>query len=176
MDTRNKIFLAVGAVAIVAAAAIGAVKIIGNEGDSATASTQSTVSSSTSSTPTSSDSTSSTSSTATDSTSQSTTSTSSSGYADGDYTAKASYYVPHGSNSISVKLTIKDGKVTAVTTDDTYSDHESAYYIDSFNSEIKGVVVGQSLDSLSLSRVGGASLTTEGFNQALDSIISSAKA
>jgi len=167
MDTRNKLFLAVGSVAIVAAAAIGVVKIIGTDSKSAVTPAQSSVA-------TASPTVSSTPTTATAPTS--TGSASSSGYKDGDYTANASYRVPHGNNTISVKLTIKDGKVAAVTTNDDYTDGESAYYVDSFNTEIKGAVVGQSLDGMSLSRVGGASLTTEGFNQALDSIVSAAKA
>ena len=173
MDGRNKLFLAVGAVAIVAAAAIGVVKIIGKESEGTATSTQSKVTS-VASTPSSAAS----SATAAPSTSSSSTTSSvtTGTYKDGDYSATAAYRVPHGSNSIAVKLTIKDGKVAAVTTNSDYSDGESSYYIDSFASEIKGAVVGQSLDGLSLSRVGGASLTTEGFNQALDSIASQAKA
>jgi hypothetical protein len=48
-------------------------------------------------------------------------------------------------------------------------------YIDSFDSSIKSVVIGKSLD-MSLSRVGGASLTTHGFEDALATIANQAKA
>jgi len=167
MDTRNKLFAAVGAVAIVAAAAIGVVKIIGTESGGEAVSTQSKTTSASSITP------STASSTAAGPVATSGGATTA--YRDGEYTANAGYRVPHGSNTISVTLTIKDGKVAAVTTKDDYTDSESAYYIDSFASEIKGVVVGEPLDGLRLSRVGGASLTTEGFNQAMATITSAAK-
>lgn len=161
MDEKNKVFLAVGAVAIVAAAAIGAVKIIGNSHERVTTPASTTNVSQNTSAPTKS--------------SAGAPMASAGSYKDGEYTAQGAYSVPGGNNSISIKLTIKDGKIAAVMTDDKYAERESSYYIDSFNSAIEGAVVGQPLDGLSLSRVGGASLTTQGFNQALDSIIASAK-
>lgn len=111
-------------------------------------------------------------------TSSTTASTStSSGYKDGTYTAAASYSVPRSSNTIDVSLTVKDGVVTAVKTSHNYSDRESGMYIDSFDSSIQSSVVGKSIGSLtSLSRVGGASLTTYGFEDALATIANQAKA
>jgi uncharacterized protein with FMN-binding domain len=89
---------------------------------------------------------------------------------DGIYTASASYYVPRGSNTISVNITIKNDIITAVTSDDKYSDGTSAEYIDSFKSELSSAVVGKSITGLNISRVGGASLTSDGFNKTLDII------
>jgi|JI10StandDraft_1071094.scaffolds.fasta_scaffold366592_2 uncharacterized protein with FMN-binding domain len=105
-------------------------------------------------------------------------SASSSGYKDGTYSASASYTVPHGySNDLLVKLTVANGVVSSVSTDNTYSDRESQMYVDSFEREIKSAVVGKSLSSLtSLSRVGGASLTTYAFDDALATIANQAKA
>ncbi|MFZ1249342.1 MAG: hypothetical protein WAQ24_03390 [Candidatus Saccharimonadales bacterium] len=105
-----------------------------------------------------------------------TTSATSSGYKDGQYTASTSYDVPHGSNSLSVNLTLADGKVTAVKVNNTYGDRESALYIDSFQGELRSTVVGKAIASLSPSRIGGATLTTDAFAQALDSIARQAKA
>lgn len=117
----------------------------------------------------------------TTSTTQSTTASSNSnGYKDGSYSATASYSVPHGySNDITVKLTLANGVVSAVTTDNSYSssDRESGMYIDAFENAIESAVVGKSLDSLtSLGRVGGASLTTYAFDDAITTIANQAKA
>ncbi len=106
-----------------------------------------------------------------------TSSATTSGYKDGTYTATASYYVPHGQNNISVKIVIKNGVVSSVTPTHDYADGESQMYTGSFNDSISGKVVGKDISSLaSLSRVGGASLTTEGFDQAIQAIISQARA
>ena len=58
-----------------------------------------------------------------------------------------------------------------------YQDHESQMYVSSFDDYISGKVVGKNISTLtSLSRVGGASLTTEGFDQAIQTIAAQAKA
>ena len=110
--------------------------------------------------------------------STSTTPATTSGYKDGNYSATASYTVPRGyENSITVTLTVKDGLVTAAKSTHTYTDHESAMYIDSFDGSIQSSVVGKTIRSLSsLSRVGGASLTTSGFDDAITTIATRAKA
>jgi hypothetical protein len=70
---------------------------------------------------------------------------------------------------------MKNGVISALKTSHSYGDRESGMYIDSFDSSIKSVVIGKSLD-MSLSRVGGASLTTHGFEDALATIANQAKA
>ncbi len=101
----------------------------------------------------------------------------SSGYKDGTYIASANYSVPHGNNSIGVSITLSNGVVSAVKTTHDYADRESGMYVDSFDSSINSVVTGKSLEILtSLSRVGGASLTTFGFEDAVASIANQAKA
>lgn len=99
----------------------------------------------------------------------------STGYKDGTYTASASYMVPHGQNNIQVSLTLSGGKLSSVSTTDSYSDRESAMYIDSFKSALSAQIVGQPLSDISPSRIGGASDTTKGFNDALDIIRNEAK-
>lgn len=175
---HDKLFMAVGG-AVVASVAIatGAYLFVGGDDTklpSASTPTTTTASDATAST---SEVTTSTStpnvSAQTNSTTQSTTT---SGYKDGTYSATASYYVPRGSNGITAKVTIANGKISSVTTNHTYADRESGMYIDSFDAAIKNAVVGQSADGLSLGRIGGATLTTDGFNDALTQIVTQAKA
>lgn len=110
------------------------------------------------------------------STSTTPTASSSSSYNDGQYTAKTTYYVPHGTNTLSATVTIASGKVTAVKVSHDYSDNESGMYIDSFESAIQEAVVGKTISGLSLSRIGGASLTTQAFDDVIATIESNAKA
>lgn len=99
-----------------------------------------------------------------------------SGYKNGTYTATVSYSVPKGAtNQIAVQATISDGKITAVSSKDTFSDRESGDYIDSFESSLKADVVGQPLSGFSASRIGGASLTTYAFEEAIQKIATQAK-
>ena len=167
MDTRNKIFLTIGGVAIIGAALVGGAALFSQGSMAPSQTTPATTQSA--STTASSD------TTATTAASQSAAAPAGS-FKDGQYSASASYRVPHGSNTISVSLTVKDGKVTVVKNSQNYTDHESRSYIDSFESEISSAVVGQPLGSTNLSRVGGASLTTAAFNDALSQIASDAKA
>lgn len=102
---------------------------------------------------------------------------STSSYKDGTYSATANYSVPHGGqNSIKVTITIKDGSVASVKTAHDYADRESGMYIDSFDSSIESVVVGKALSSTYTGRVGGASLTSSAFDQALQTIRQDANA
>ena len=94
-----------------------------------------------------------------------------SGYKDGTYTASSRYHVPHGgTNTMSATVTIASGRITAVKTNDTYTDGESAMYVDSFDTSANSSVVGTSLANASFSRIGGASLTTSAFDSVLDTI------
>jgi uncharacterized protein with FMN-binding domain len=97
-------------------------------------------------------------------------------YKDGTYSASASYFVPHGDQSIQVTLTVKSGVVTSATVQNSESDPTSANYQEGFASEYKSLVVGQKLAGLNLAGVAGASDTTQGFDQAVSQIQSQAKA
>ena len=163
MDTKRKVFVVLGSVAVIAVAgATAGALFFGGDSTTVPSSGSSLVSDSTSSTDAS--------STGSDQTSTTTTPTTGT-YADGTYTASASYRVPHGySNSIRTNLTVKDGTVTAVDVQNDASDRESESYIDWFEQELESEVVGKSLADLSPSRIGGASLTTDAFDQTLDTI------
>lgn len=100
----------------------------------------------------------------------STNNTTSSTYSDGQYSSDINYSVPGSQNTISVTLTINSDTITDITVNDSYSDRESDRYITGFESSIESKVVGKKISNISLSRVGGASLTTNAFNRALNNI------
>ena len=87
------------------------------------------------------------------------------------YTGSGTYLTPARTNhKIDVSLTVEDGIVTAA--DVIYDGGEgfSNPNQERFDGAFEAQVVGKSLDSISLSRVGGASLTSEAFNQAVVAI------
>lgn len=171
MDTKNKIFVVIGSAALIAAAGYGAVTLLSG-GDRPSYGATNSVST-TNSTSTASN-TQTTNTTATTSSGDSSSATS---YKDGTYTASSSYNVPHGGqNSIKATITISGGKITAASATNSYTDRESAMYIDSFNSYVNSDATGQSLAGYSPSRIGGASLTTYAFSNAIDTIRAQAKA
>jgi uncharacterized protein with FMN-binding domain len=110
-------------------------------------------------------------STSTDSsTDTSTGSASSAEYADGTYTADGSYQTPETVEEISVTLTIADGLVTEVEVTGDPQARESEQYQGQFIDGISDEVVGKSLDEIDVSKVAGSSLTSGGFNKAVDAI------
>lgn len=97
-------------------------------------------------------------------------------YADGTYTAEGSYATPESVETITVTVTLADDVVTAVEVTGDPQKSESEQYQGQFIGGIADVVVGQDIDTLSVSRVAGSSLTSGGFNQAIDAIKSEAAA
>jgi uncharacterized protein with FMN-binding domain len=98
------------------------------------------------------------------------------GYKDGTYSADGSYVSPGGQEEIAVTITVKDDLITAVSVKTVAADAEGAQYEAQFASGISAVAVGKSLGSLSVGSVAGSSLTSQGFNRALETIQSKAKA
>ena len=87
------------------------------------------------------------------------------------YTAAITYRVPSPEqNSITVNLTVTDGVITAADVNNIANSPESKQYSSRFMSSYKTVVVGQKLSDISLTRVGGASLTSNAFNAAVNAI------
>lgn len=114
--------------------------------------------------------------TTTQTTTQSTQTTNTSGYKDGTYSATERYSVPHqGVNTMNLSVTVSAGKITAIVPNDTYTDGESARWIDSFEQSVSRAMVGQKLGTTSASVIGGASLTSGAFFSALDTITAQAK-
>lgn len=92
-------------------------------------------------------------------------------YVDGVYSADGSYVSPGGQETINVSLTLSDGVVTAVSVDNpTTRNSNSLKYQGEFIAGIADEVVGVAIDDLNVDRVGGSSLTSGGFNQAVESI------
>jgi hypothetical protein len=96
-------------------------------------------------------------------------------YKDGSFTANASYTDPGRKEyDIEVTLTIADDVVTAASVLYNGAAANTPNHT-RFENGYKQEVIGKSLDSISLSRVGGASLTTEAFNDAVATIKAEAK-
>jgi len=97
-------------------------------------------------------------------------------YADGTYTATGSYQTPESVEQVEVTITLDDGVITAVEVVGDPTRRESEEYQAQFIGGISDAVVGRSLDEISVSRVAGSSLTSGGFNQAVDEIKAEAAA
>jgi uncharacterized protein with FMN-binding domain len=91
-------------------------------------------------------------------------------YADGTYEADGSYTSPGGQEDIGVSITLEDDVVTAVTVTPHATSGNAKQFQGQFAGAIAGEVVGQDIDSLDVSRVAGSSLTSGGFNDALETI------
>jgi hypothetical protein len=92
------------------------------------------------------------------------------GYADGDYEAEGSYINPGGQSSVKVALTLSDGTISDVTVTPEATNGTSKQFQTKFAGGIADEVVGKSLDDLDVTKVAGSSLTSEGFNDAIDQI------
>jgi uncharacterized protein with FMN-binding domain len=88
-------------------------------------------------------------------------------FKDGSYTAKVSYLAPDTKNhDVTVTLTVQNDIVTDSTLVFGVSEGPTANYQSRFTAEYKTLVVGKSLSDIKLSRVSGASLTTNAWNSA----------
>jgi hypothetical protein len=97
-------------------------------------------------------------------------------YADGTYTEKGRYISPGGAESIEVTVTLEGDIITSASVKSNAISSDSKQYQAEFISGYKKLVVGKDIDEVSLSRVAGSSLTSNGFNEALELIKADAKA
>lgn len=98
-------------------------------------------------------------------------------YKDGTYTATGSYQTPGGRESIGVTITLaSDGTISDSSLQLSTSGGETQQFQSKFASGYKSQVVGKRIDEVSLSRVAGSSLTSRGFNSAIEDIETQAKA
>ncbi len=91
-------------------------------------------------------------------------------YADGSYTASGAYATPESVEEISVTVTLEGDVVTAVEVTGNPTQRESEQYQSQFIGGISDEVVGKDIDDLNVSRVAGSSLTSSGFNEAIEAI------
>lgn len=97
-------------------------------------------------------------------------------YKDGTYSVSGEYDSPGGMQSVGVQLTIQSGKVSAATVTEQATDGEAKEYQREFISGYKTFVIGKDINSIHLTQVSGSSLTSQGFNDALEQIKDQAQA
>jgi uncharacterized protein with FMN-binding domain len=91
-------------------------------------------------------------------------------YTDGTYTESADYTSPGGTETVEVTVTLADGIITEVEAVGDGDNPNSQRYQSEFSDGIADVVVGKSIDEISVDKVAGSSLTSSGFNDAIDAI------
>ncbi|MGM9474310.1 FMN-binding protein [Pseudarthrobacter sp. YS3] len=96
-------------------------------------------------------------------------------YRDGTYSADGTYVSPNGTETVGVELTLASGTVTAVNITQHPSNPNTRKFQGEFAGGIAGQIVGKSIDELNVSKVAGSSLTSGGFNKALETIKAEAK-
>lgn len=98
-----------------------------------------------------------------------------SGYQDGTYSADGNYVSPNGTETVGVELTLSGGTVSDVNITQHPSNPNTRKFQGEFAGGIAAQIVGKKLDELSVSKVAGSSLTSGGFNQAVEKIKSEAR-
>lgn len=96
-------------------------------------------------------------------------------YKDGTYTAEGAYLSPGGDESIVVSITVAHDTISDSTVQSGANDPTAIQYQADFINNYKPFVVGKPLNSVHVSVVSGSSLTSQGFNNALDQIKRQAK-
>ena len=92
------------------------------------------------------------------------------GYTDGEYTEKGDYQSPNGNEEVTVTVTLADDVITAVKVVGDGDNPNSKLYQGKFADGIGDVVVGKKIDDIKVDKVAGSSLTSGGFNDAIDAI------
>lgn len=93
-------------------------------------------------------------------------------YKNGTYRTQQSYRTPGGQYQMDLSVTVTNDKVTNTTL--SFGAGGGDGYSKRFNTSYQSQIVGQDLGTVSLSRVGGASLTTKAFNTVINTIKSQA--
>jgi uncharacterized protein with FMN-binding domain len=96
-------------------------------------------------------------------------------YKDGTYSADGTYVSPNGTETVGVELTLADGTVTGVNITQHPSNPNTRKFQGEFAGGIAAQIVGKNIDELNVSKVAGSSLTSGGFNQAVEQIKSEAQ-
>jgi uncharacterized protein with FMN-binding domain len=91
-------------------------------------------------------------------------------YVDGTYEASGQYQSPNGTETVEVTVTLASDIITAVEVVGLGESPTSKRYQGEFIDGIGEVVVGKDIDDISVSKVAGSSLTSGGFNAAIETI------
>ena len=96
-------------------------------------------------------------------------------YKDGTYSADGNYVSPNGTETVGVELTLAGGTVKDVNITQHPSNPNTRKFQGEFAGGIASQIVGKNIDELKVSKVAGSSLTSGGFNQAVEQIKSEAQ-
>ena len=96
-------------------------------------------------------------------------------YKDGTYSADGNYISPNGTETVGVELTLAGGAVSDVKITQHPSNPNTRKFQGEFAGGIQSQIVGKKLDEIKVSKVAGSSLTSGGFNQAVEKIKSQAQ-
>jgi len=96
-------------------------------------------------------------------------------YRDGTYSADGTYRSPQGQETVGVQLTLASGTVIAVKITEHPSNPNTRKFQGEFSGGIAAQVVGRNIDELKVEKVAGSSLTSGGFNEAVEKIKAEAK-
>ena len=91
-------------------------------------------------------------------------------YTDGTYTAEGDYATPETVEKVEVTITLADDVITAVEVTGTPSRPETVRFQRQCIGGVAQEVVGVDIDKINVKRVAGSSLTSGGFNKAVDAI------
>ncbi|EAR24988.1 hypothetical protein A20C1_06891 [marine actinobacterium PHSC20C1] len=91
-------------------------------------------------------------------------------YTDGTYTETGNYQSPNGTEQVDVTLTLESNIITEVNVVGFGESPNSMQFQGEFIDGIAAEVVGKNIDELSVDKVAGSSLTSGGFNKAVEAI------
>lgn len=91
-------------------------------------------------------------------------------YEDGTYKAEGFYSTPGGTDSIVLTVELKNDIVVDTELEQRPTSGNAEEFQSKFASGYEELVVGKDIDEVRLSRVAGSSLTSNGFNNALEKI------
>jgi uncharacterized protein with FMN-binding domain len=91
-------------------------------------------------------------------------------FKDGTYTARGDYTSPGGASAVDVTVTLKDDTVTAVKVVPKAENPTAQGYESQFASGVGSQVIGKKLSELNVTKVSGSSLTSQGFDRAIEAI------
>lgn len=97
-------------------------------------------------------------------------------YKDGEYSATGNYVSPGGPQQVGVTVTLSNNVITALSLDTSQTKGTSKEFQGKFASGVDALVIGKNIDEIDVDKVAGSSLTSTGFDDAIDQIKTQAQA